>query len=223
MGALVLGLYTEGDTDKRFLQPVIRRAVTKILVEHRREDRWDDLLIIPVHPFVQRHESQERKILAAATSACGYHMLIVHIDADSPFPTEARQNRFDPGFKLVKQAGEKTCQDLLPILPIQETEAWLLVDREMLIKELEINKSANELGIPPARHIESIAQPKERLNDIIKIANQFRRRPLDIKDLYEPLGEMIRLEKLALLSAYRQFISDLMSTLTELGIIPPIS
>jgi hypothetical protein len=34
---------------------------------------------------------------------------------------------------------------------------------------------------------------------------------------------MIRLEKLALLSAYRQFISDLMSTLTELGIIPPIS
>jgi hypothetical protein len=60
-------------------------------------------------------------------------------------------------------------------------------------------------------------------NDIIKIANQFRRRPLDIKDLYEPLGEMIRLEKLALLSAYRQCISDLMSTLTELGIIPPIS
>ena len=45
MGALVLGLYTEGDTDKRFLQPVIRRAVTKILVEHRRNDRWDDLLM----------------------------------------------------------------------------------------------------------------------------------------------------------------------------------
>jgi hypothetical protein len=46
VGALVLGLYTEGDTDKRFLQPVIRRAVTKILVEHRRNDRWDDLTFL---------------------------------------------------------------------------------------------------------------------------------------------------------------------------------
>jgi hypothetical protein len=122
---------------------------------------------------------------------------------------------------LVKRAGTNVCQDLLPIIPIQEIEAWLLADEKALLREIQTNKLGRDLGIPSLRRIEAIAQPKERLDDIIRIANQSRRRKINRDDLYEPLGETVRLEKLASLSAYRQFISDLTNTFINLGIISP--
>lgn len=191
MHVLVLGLYTEGSSDQSFLQPVIQRILAEVLARHSRGNTWDDVFIMPIKPATRPHEGQEQKILAAAIGARGCHLLIVHADADGPTSTDARQHRFDPGLQLVRQAGENVCQDLLPIIPIQEIEAWLLTD-------------------------------KERLDSIIRVANQSRRHLVSRKDLYEPLGEMVRLEKLASLPAYRQFISDLTNALIHLGIIPQV-
>jgi hypothetical protein len=219
MSKLVLGLYVEGSTDRRFLQPIIERIATEILAKNNRGDVWDDTIILPIEPTVRKRESQAQKILAAAIEACGCYLLIIHADADGPTAAEARKNRFNPGLELVRQAGGNVCQDILPIVPIQEIEAWLLADKEALLKVLETNKNVAELGIPPIRKIESTAQPKERLEGIIRIANQFRRYHIDRDDLYEPLGETVRLEKLAGLSAYQQFISDLTDVLINLGII----
>ncbi len=223
MRELVFGFYFEGSTDETFLPPVIRRVTLEVLAKYHRADAWSDIIIIPIKP--QKHGSQAQKILAAATEARGYHLLIIHADADGPMATQARENQFDPGLELVKQANNDACQDLLPIIPIQEIEAWLLVDKEALLKELETNKSASELGIPPIRQIESIAQPKERLESIIRLVNQSRsrRHPIRRGDLYEPLGKAVRLERLTGLSAYRQFIADLTEALTNLGIIAYVS
>jgi hypothetical protein len=73
--------------------------------------------------------------------------------------------------------------------------------------------------MPSLRRVESIAHPKELLDDIIQAANKFRGRPITREKLYGPLGETVRLEKLASLSAYQQFTSDLTNALTNLGII----
>jgi hypothetical protein len=219
MRELVVGLYFEGSTDKIFLPPVIRRSTLEVLAKHPKADGWNDINIIPIKP--QKNGSQAQKVLAAATEARGCHLLIVHADADGPTAIQARTNQFDPGLKLVKQAKGNICQDLLPIIPIQEIEAWLLADKEALLRELGMAKNLGELGIPPVRQIESIAQPKERLENIIRIANRSRprRSPIRREDLYEPLGKSVRLEKLALLSAYNQFLTDLTEALTNLGII----
>lgn len=220
MSELVFGLYFEGSTDESFLSSVIRRITTEILVKYDRGDVWSDIILIPVKP--QKNGSQEQKILAAATEACGYHLLIVHADADAPTSVKAHKMLFDPGLKLVRQAGESACQDLLPIIPIQEMEAWLLTDKSALLKELGTNKSASELGIPPLRQIESIAQPKERLEHIVRLVNQSRprSRPIERGDLYEPMGKTVSLAKLAELSACQLFISDLTEVLIHLGVIP---
>ncbi len=219
MRVLVFGLYFEGSTDEVFLPPVIRRATLEILARHQRADVWNDIIIMPVKP--QKHGSQAQKILAAAIEAQGYHLLIVHTDADGPVSAQARTHQFEPGLELVRQAVDVACQDLLPVIPIQEIEAWLLADREALLKELGANQSVRELGIPPIQQIEAIAQPKERLESIIRLANQSRsrRRSIRREDLYEPLGEIVRLEKLAMLSAYNQFVVDLTEALTRLGVI----
>jgi hypothetical protein len=222
MSALVFGLYFEGSTDKAFLPPVIRRITLEVLAHYQRADVWNDIITIPVKP--QNHGDLDKKILAAATEALGYHLLIVHGDADDLTADEAREQRFKPGLELVRQAGNGACQDLLPIIPIRAIEAWLMADNDALLSALGINKSASDLGIPHLHKIESTAKPKERLENIIRLVNQSRprRRPIRRDDLYEPLGEAVRLSKLAHLSAYNQFTADLTEALTNLGVISRI-
>lgn len=223
MKELVFGLYTEGSTDEAFLPPVIRSTTLNILAQSQRGDAWDGVIILPVK--AQGWRTQAEKILAAASQARGYHLLIIHVDADGPVATVARTMRYEPGLTLIQQSSDDLCRDLLPIIPIQEVEAWILADKETLRQELATRKSSSELGIPPISQIESTARPKERLDSILRIVNQSRPRRTSIQrgDLYEPMGKAVHLEKLARLTAYRQFTTDLTETLAKLGIIPEIN
>lgn len=223
MRVLVLGLYAEGSTDERFLSPVIRRTTEEILANYDGGNMWDEAIIMRIRLNTGQYVNRAQSILAAAAEAQGCHILIVHADADGPTPDRALAERFQPGLVLVKQAGKKVCQDLLPVIPIQEIEAWLLVDRETLLKELKVNQNTRISGIPPVQRIESTARPKEELDRIIRAINNAQGRAIGRKELYEPLGETVRLERLAALSAYNRFITDLTEALTNLGIISRVS
>jgi hypothetical protein len=219
MRVLVLGLYTEGPTDERFLPPLIRRTAEGVLAKYDGGDAWDDTLILPIRPTAkQQRQNGAQKLLSAATNACGCHMLIVHADADGPTPDRARAERFDPGLELVKQAGESVCQDLLPIIPVQEIEAWLLADKEILLKKLGANKDATVPNIPSLQRLEAMANPKEHLDRVIEAVNGLKGR-ITCSDLYEPLGEMVRLEKLEALPSYKAFLNDFISVLIKLKVI----
>lgn len=170
-----------------------------------------------------QYANRAQRILAAAEEAQGCHILIVHADADGPTPERALAERFHPGLALVKQAGKNVCQDLLPVIPVQEIEAWLLADKEALLKELKAKQNTRISGFPPVQRIESTARPKEELDRIINALNSTQGRTVSRKDLYGPLGETVRLEKLAALSAYHQFITDLTEALTNLGSISRVS
>lgn len=219
MRVLVLGLYAEGSTDERFLEPIIRRTTEELLAANDGGNAWDEAIIMLIRLSAEQRVSRAQSILAAAEKAQGCHLLIVHADADGPTPDKALAERFQPGLMLVKQAGTNVCQDLLPIIPIQEIEAWLLADREILLKELKTNQGTRIPGIPPAQRIENTARPKEQLDNIIRVVNSTQGWSISRKELYEPLGETVRLEKLAALSAYRQFTVDLTEALTNLSVI----
>jgi hypothetical protein len=171
MRVLVLGLYAEGSTDERFLSPVIRRTTEELLAKYDGGSSWDEALIMPIKLSSKQRANRAQSILTAAGKAQGCHILIVHADADGPTHKKALAERFTPGFMLVKQADENVCQDLLPIIPVQEIEAWLLADKETLLKELRTSQSANTIGIPPLQRIESTARPKEQLDRIIQVIN----------------------------------------------------
>ena len=126
---LTLGFYGEGSTDYAFLQPVIQRTVEQILAEHGRGET--DIFVYLIQLAKEDKEDRAMSILHAARNAYGYDILIIHSNADSPTANKAMHERFEPGQQRVKQTKESVCRHLVPIIPIQAIEAWLLADYEL--------------------------------------------------------------------------------------------
>lgn len=216
---LALALYAEGSTDDDFLPLIIQRTAQVVLTHY--EQHKMQVLPIETIGLNEKQPTRAECILQAAILANRYHALIVHSDADHPSRDRALLERIQPGFDLIQQASS-VCKNVLPIIPIQTVEAWMLVDHEILRKELRTRLSTQELDLPEkAKSIEVIARPKQRLEEIVLKANrQLRpRQRLEVRSLYTPLGRKVRLERLNQLTAYQQFVQDLTATLQNLNMI----
>ena len=220
MMKLALALYAEGPTDDDFLPLIIQRTTQVILARYGQRK-----IIVPAIEPIKLGEKRPTRaecILQAALLAKRYHVLIVHSDADYPNRDKALQERIQPGFDLVQQSAVLLCKNLLPIIPIQAVEAWILADYEMLREELRTQLSTQDLDIPEkAKLVEAVAKPKQRLEEAVSKANrQLRsRQRIEMRSLYEPLGKKVRLERLNQLKAYQQFVQDLTTTLKKLSMI----
>jgi Domain of unknown function (DUF4276) len=178
--SLVLALFAEGASDNRFLPPIILRTAEELIAKYG-QDTVDVLepVIVPKPRDEHRHDC----ILAAARYACGYHALVVHSDADDRTSERAKAQRIQPGFDLVSSTEEMVCKHLIPIIPVQMVEAWMLADDIALREIIGTEMSPQNLGLPsrPAL-VEIDANPKETLNGVIRRATSnypARRRQLD--------------------------------------------
>jgi hypothetical protein len=133
--------------------------------------------------------------------------LCFHADADAPTDERAFDERIIPAFDAIQKANQDLCKNLVAVVPVQMTEAWMLADTELLKKELGTTKNDDELGIN--QNPESFADPKEIIEKAIQIAREDltkrRRRKLTINELYSPIGQTIELVKLERLPSYKKF------------------
>src|SRR6266567_5305566 len=179
MLVVTLALYAEGPTDGNtdkgfdFLPQVIRRTTANILLQHGQSS---DVLL----PYFRCKKpagvtKQDQCILHVARETFGYHALIIHSDGDDRGYKQTVAERFQLGKDLVlltaKNMHEKICIDLVPIIPIRMTEAWMLADPDALRTVLGTKMEASTLGIPlQAKRVEKELDPKETLNHVIKKA-----------------------------------------------------
>jgi hypothetical protein len=223
MTTLVTALYAEGRTDERFLPVVLQRTMVDLL---GRGSKGVVEVLQPILLNPDTKASRAEDILAVARKAAGYHLLFIHADADQATRANALELRIQPGVSLVKArqtAGDEVCRDLVPVIPVQMVEAWLLADPDALRGIIGTTMSPFELGMPlRPQEIEGEAQPKERLAEIMRIAYALRprrRRKIDVRDLYQPLAEQISIERLHRLPAFQEFVTDVSRALTTLGFI----
>ena len=191
MTTLVTVLYAEGPTDQRFLPLLIQRTAVQILSQrgHTIVDVLEPMLVEPPEKGERDHS-----ILAVARRVHGYHLLFVHADADAPTATAALRQRIAPAVALVQaaqQQGETVCTDLVSIVPVQMTEAWMLVDRAALRAVMGAPSDHHDLDMPVRpQQVEQIADPKQQLSRIFAeaLASRTRRirRRHRIAELYEP-------------------------------------
>lgn len=224
MSALVTALYAEGPTDKRFLPTVIQRTAADLLA-HRGRQVTDVLLPTTLEPMPRESRAADN-VLIVARQAHGYHILFIHADADAPTPERAHAERIAPGIARIaaaRDSGESVCHDIIPVIPVQMVEAWLLADADALRAVLGTAANSDALPIPTsATQIEGMANPKERLSEIVRLAYAHRtrrRRRFDVGELFQPLGEQIRLEQLGRLPAYQTFVADLTYALIQLNFL----
>ena len=220
MTHLAMALFAEGPTDHQFIRIVTQRTAEYILNQNSRK------IVDVLDPHIVERTSGEQaeKILDAAHSVYGFNLLLLHADADARNRDAAWADRIEPGLHRVLQAssdGEQVCDKLVPVIPVQMTEAWMLADPLVLAETIGYKDPPTRLGLPRRpRQVESFADPKAKLKEAVGIAQndrpRRRRRDWNIKDLYQQLAGTVELDRLAQVPSYQQFQEELTQALHEL-------
>lgn len=97
----------------------------------------------------------------------------LHRDADSRDP----QPRHDEIYQAIQEVS--TNLRYVAVVPVQETEAWLLLDEPEIRMVAENPNGRTCLSIPAPNTVENIADPKTRLTETILDASEQRGRRRD--------------------------------------------
>lgn len=220
MRYLGLALYAEGPTDYYFLKPLLRR-VCEELCASRSDERLEigDVLELD-DPIDLRDQSREYRIAAAARAArSAWHILFIHADGAGQ-TDRARNEQVAPAMqRLAAELGSGYSS--VAVIPIRETEAWLLADGNALRQAFGTSLDNNELGIPISpRDVERIADPKQVLDAACTTATQRRRsRQKKSSAYFELIGERVSLPELRRVPAFQAMHEELIAALQQLRYI----
>lgn len=217
---LLTGLFTEGTTDIRFLECVVKTTLENLAMECSGYIETE-LQIISIEKSGLSFNEQILKAAQKSKNDFGVLVLFVHTDSDNKDDSDVFNNKIFPAIELIKQKEEDAvCKKIVAIVPVQMTESWMLADKELLKNEIGIKGTDIELGIH--RDPEEIADPKAVIESIIRISkeNQVKRRRnkgITIADLYQIVGQKTDISKLEKLPSYLKFKNSLIEILRELN------
>lgn len=216
---ILAGLFTEGTTDNRFLENVVMRMLEDIAFDCK-GDIEIALEVIKIDKTGLRFDEQVFSASKFAFDKFSIALMFVHTDADSTDDEFVYTSKIIPAINYLNNQAEAVCKHIVPIVPIQMTESWMIADRELLKSEIGISNSDSELGI----HLnpETINNPKNVIENIIRISKEDltkrkRNKGLMISDLYQIIGQKIELSELEKLSSYKKFKQSLIDKLKELN------
>lgn len=213
MTQLRVVLYSEGSSD-RVLLPIIEwiggQMTPPVAVEAARAD----LGRIPRLPATTAAKWR----LAVEIQPC--EILCVHRDANGA-GTDARLAEL-----ATITAEANLVQPVVPIIPVHETEAWLLLDEPAIRAAAGNPHGRIPLAIPPMFRIESIADPKAMLTDALLNASELsgrRRRDFRASAAAARIPSYLTsFHHLRSLSAFRRFEDELTSVLSVARVLSPL-
>lgn len=217
---ILTGLFTEGTTDVRFLSSIVERTLQDISFECS-GDIETQLEIIKIDKSGLNFNNQVLKASKIGFEKFGIVLLFVHTDSDDETDEIIFNSKIIPAKTLLSaQNKDDFCREMVAIVPVRMTEAWMLADKELLKDEIGITKTDVELGI----HLnpENINNPKNQIEGIIRLSkeNQTKRRRnggLQISELYQILGQKTELVHLEKLQSYVKFKDALINKLKDLN------
>lgn len=159
--------------------------------------------------------------MQVAKETHGYGFAVVHMDADAPDTTRAYAERFLPGYVAIQESEAEVNQDIVPVIPVRMTEAWMLVDFDAFRETIGTSKTGEELGFPPhPRQVESIQAPKDVFETAVRHARPNRRRQTPApEDVYTSLAARVDLGRLERVPAYAEFKNNVETLLVRLSYI----
>jgi hypothetical protein len=217
---LLTGLFTEGTTDIRFLESVVKTTLENLAIECSGYIETE-LEIIKIQKTGLSFNQQVLKAAEKAKNDFEILILFIHTDSDNKDDSIVFNTKIIPATELInQQEDDKVCKKIVALVPIQMTESWMLADKELLKNEIGIEGSDLDLGLH--RNPEEIANPKALIENIIRISkdNQVKRKRnkgLTISDLYLIIGQKIELSELEKLPSYMKFKNSLTERLRELN------
>lgn len=163
---VIFGLTTEGTTDEKFLGNVIFRLLEDL--SWKCDNEFD---VYPIQIIRANGDSFIDKMIDAATIAYSRsHALCIHTDADDRSSDPVMQHKIQPFLDAINSLKEDNiCKVIVPTIPIQMIESWMLADTQLLKDLIDASKkSDHDLGID--KQPESYSDPKSVISNAIRIA-----------------------------------------------------
>lgn len=219
---VIVALTTEGSTDVRFLENIVKQAFEYVSFECSKNI---EILYQTLSTRKIGQGSFANYVVEAAKEAaeCGATTVAVHSDADKNTYDERRTYNFIPAIDAVNaEEPGKICKQITPVIPVRMIEAWMLADKELFRREVGTNLSDFDLDIEGDP--EKMADPKKKITLAIRTANKraTHKKPvkdIDISDLYEILGQSLDVEKLMEMDSYCRFLDEIRALYRNLGLL----
>lgn len=216
---IIFGLIAEGTTDIKFLRNVITRTVNHISWECDGELDVYDVQIIPGngYSFVEKMTDALRKAYAYT------HALCIHADADGRSSDIVLQNKFNPLYEAINAIEDiEICRVIVPTIPIQMIEAWMLADKPLLKRLINADRMT-DMELSLERPPEQYSNPKAAINEAIRISmstqSKRRRDQISINDLYETLGNSISISALENIPSFCAFEENVRQAFRQLNLL----
>lgn len=211
-------LVHEGPSDAWFLQPLLHRALEQMVVEDF-HGRIDIAGIDTLYADGARRADHQRPddVLTAAVREDGtFDALLFHHDgAPQRFSKEVVARMRDA---WETRNGR---EPLVPVVPVRETEAWVLADRTALAETLLVRTALVEKAVPArAAEIESLIDPKKPLRSLVEptMSMQDKRRHDEFyKDLLDRLANKVSIERLREFPSFAAWWDEMKQALEGLG------
>jgi len=220
MGRLIfVGLFTEGNTDNRFLESVVKKTLDDIAFGCKGQVETD-VLTIKINK--KKLGFVDQVSVASKTSMMDYgiSILCVHTDADNDLP-RIIETKVNPVLEKIDTSPESSyCKTIVFIIPVQMVESWMLADKKLFKSEINSNHNDNELGI--ANNPEDFTNPKLTIENAIRIAkaNSLKRKRgkgITIADLYQIIGQKLEIQHLEALPSFVTFKNGLKGAFQKLN------
>jgi hypothetical protein len=198
------GLYAEGPSDYGFLIPLLDKLLDDLLAQHypgQVAELPTPLSLDSEASAGPRREDRIADVIERFSDTC--QLFVVHADADGD-AARARRERVEPGVGkgLARQTDVVAA---VACIPIEMTEAWMLVDHEVLKR---LGGDVTELSKDPER----LRDPKRALEQVLD-ARRRGRRP----NVYEFVGANVSLTALRRLPGFRVFEEELVVALRRVA------
>lgn len=217
---LFIGFIAEGSTDYKFLEPILTRVFIEIAFECQGQI---DISVSRID--APKGDSFIDSVINASTvgwNQYGISILVVHADADSTSAENTYNYKIFPAkARLESKSEDSHCKNLIPLVPIQEIESWMLSDKEFLKSAINTKKSDTQLSI--SGHPESFTDPKARIENAILIGREDMpkkvRESVSISDLYSLIGQGLDLKHLETFTSYNDFKDQVRSSFRTLNLL----
>lgn len=205
MRYLTSALISEGVTDDRFLPVLLGRALTELCLTEF--DEAVDVADVQILRNRCGPAPIDDVIKLVDRNAASFLLVFFHRD-QGPSADRVEAEWLGP---LRARWGDRN-ERLIPVVPVRETEAWLLADGDAIRNALGVRWTDTEMGLPRnAKDVERLADPKQVLN---AVTGRVRR---SVYDHFGQLGELVSLDRLASVPAYRRWWKDTHEALAALG------
>lgn len=210
---LVIGLFSEGSSDSRFLPNIIYRQTLNLLLSGRGLD-----INLQEELEIFRERDNPSRTIRICREAGAVNLFIVHSDATrSARPRILRTIVGELRSETAERCGLEGYR-VVPLIPCREMESWALADPDAIARACGFDAWPNHVHRNwDAAFAETVDDPKRVLDEALEaLHSRTRRRRIPPASYFlERIGNEVDLGRLMRLDSFQEFSESLEAALQQ--------